>query len=117
MRVLQLRGQLNLAAEALHVDAGCQLGRKDLHHDAPLECALHGHEHAGHASAAEFPFEEELAVEGALESGWEVAHGTLMKNQWSGVDTARYSPLNPGGEAGPGWRTSLPSRTLLPSCC
>mgnify|MGYP007089522671 CR=1 FL=1 len=81
MRLLQRRGEPDLAREALNAETLRELLREHLHHHAPLQCALRGHEDTGHASAAEFPFKEELAVEGALKSGLEVAHGKLTENR------------------------------------
>ena len=90
MGMLELRRQLNFAAEALHIDAGCQLGGEHFHHHAALEGALRGHEDARHASPTELALDQELAVKGALESILEVAHGLLTRNQRSGTVTARY---------------------------
>ncbi len=76
MRMLKLGGELNLAAEALDVDAGGELGQEDLYHHPPAEGPLLGHEHARHASAAQLPLELVGLAEGELKLLLEVAaHG------------------------------------------
>ncbi len=51
--MLQSRSQPHLAPEALSINFGGQLGRKDLDHHAAAERYLLGHENAAHAAAAQ----------------------------------------------------------------
>jgi hypothetical protein len=58
LRLLEARGELDLALEAVDVDARQQIGRQHLHHDLPPQRGLLGQEHRGHASPAELALEE-----------------------------------------------------------
>ena len=51
--MLELRGEHDLAAEAVDVHAAGELAGQHLHDDAPLQRGLLGEEDAAHASAAE----------------------------------------------------------------
>ena len=53
MRVLQLGGQLDLAAEPLDVDRGGEIRGQHLHHDLPPKCHLLREIDAAHAAAAQ----------------------------------------------------------------
>ena len=53
VRMLQRRGELDLAPKALDVDAGRHLGREHLHDDAPSERRLLGEEDVRHSAATE----------------------------------------------------------------
>ena len=65
--MLQPRCDLDLAAEAVDVHAGNQLGREQLDHDAATERCLFGHEHARHATAAELTLDGVRGAERGLE--------------------------------------------------
>ena len=67
MRVLELRADLDLAAEALVVHPRRELGREDLHHDLPLQRHVGGDEDARHPAAAQLAFELVLRGQGLLE--------------------------------------------------
>ena len=51
--LLQPRGELDLAVEALGADVGCELGGEDFDDDEAIEPDLAGEEDARHAAAAE----------------------------------------------------------------
>src|SRR5688572_18409336 len=57
VRVLQLRGELNLPLEPLEVDCGGQLGREKLDDDFPVESRVGRHKDARHAATAELVLE------------------------------------------------------------
>ena len=63
MRVLQLRGDLNLAAEPVDVHPG-ELGVQHLHDHLTVEGALAGEKHAAHPAAAELALNGERIAEG-----------------------------------------------------
>ena len=67
VRVLQLRRDLNLATEPLHVHAG-QLGVEHLDHYLSVEGAFAGEKHAAHPAAAELALDGERIAEGFLQS-------------------------------------------------
>ena len=69
MRVLQLRGQADLAAESLAAHRCRQLGRQHLDHDLPLEPELFGQEHPAHRPATELPLDAIAALEGRRQLG------------------------------------------------
>jgi hypothetical protein len=50
--VLERRGQVDLAAEAVDAQARGEVGRQDLDHHRPAEAGLLGHEYAAHGAAA-----------------------------------------------------------------
>ena len=52
-----MRGDLDLSTEAVAVDAGRELRRKNLYDDAATEDAVDGHEHATHAATYELAIE------------------------------------------------------------
>jgi hypothetical protein len=58
MWVLELRGQLDFAAEPLHVHARCQLGEEHLHHNLSVEHPLERKENARHAPAPELALQQ-----------------------------------------------------------
>ena len=74
LRLLQARGELDLAAEAVDVDASDEVRRQHFDHDLPPERGLLGHEHACHPAAAELAFERVGGAEGGLEVVAEVGH-------------------------------------------
>jgi len=51
VRVLELRRDLDLAAESITVHAGGEGGRKDFDHNIPIQRALRREEHSAHAAA------------------------------------------------------------------
>ena len=84
VRMLQPRGEQDLALEAFERHLRRGLGREDLDHDLAAEGGLFGHEHARHATAAEFALDGVAAAQGRLELVAQVGRG-----QWGsgGVDT------------------------------
>ena len=75
VRVLEPRGELDLALEALDVDGGAGLRRQHLDDDLPAQPGLLGKEDAAHAAAAQLPEEAVGVAEGGLEALLEVGHG------------------------------------------
>ena len=63
VRVLQPRGDADLAREPLGAHPLGELGREHLHDDAPAERRLLGHEHARHPAAAELALEGVAALQ------------------------------------------------------
>jgi hypothetical protein len=59
VRMLQPRRELDLAPEALAVDAGGEVGREHLHHHRPPERTLLGQVHAAHPPARQLAPEHE----------------------------------------------------------
>ena len=57
VRMLKLRGELDLAAEPVDAHARRELGQKHLHHDLPPQRDLRRHEHPRHAAAPELALE------------------------------------------------------------
>ena len=57
MWMLKLRGDLDLSAEAVAIDAGGQLGWQHLHDDVAAEHAVDGHEDAAHAATRQLTIE------------------------------------------------------------
>jgi hypothetical protein len=96
VRVLQACGELDLAAEAVDVEALRQLWGQDLDDDFAAEGLLGGDEHARHSAAAEFAFEHVGVAKGGLELVAEVwgRHGVNVTTLW----------LCPGARSrSPGW--------------
>src|SRR2546423_12970345 len=67
VRVLEHRGQMNLAAESVHVDADSEVRKQDFHHDPATQRRVLSHEDPRHATAAELPLERIARAERALE--------------------------------------------------
>jgi hypothetical protein len=67
VRMLELCGELNLAAESLEIDSGRELGRQNFHDYFSSERSLLGEEYARHASASELALEGVIVADGALE--------------------------------------------------
>ena len=65
--MLELGGELDLAAEAVDVDAGGELGREHLDHDLPARAPFLGQEDAAHPAAAELALEAVRAAERVLQ--------------------------------------------------
>jgi hypothetical protein len=79
--MLELRGEVDLAAESLDADLGGQLGRQHLDDHFTAETPFFGHEHARH-TAAELVLERVVTAKGRLESLAKVGvHGS-----WSAVE-------------------------------
>ena len=57
VRMLERRGQLDLAAEPVQAHAGREFRRQHLDHDLPAELRLLRHEHPAHGTAAELAAE------------------------------------------------------------
>lgn len=72
VRVLQLRGKLNLAAESLDVHGRGEVGRKYLYYDFASERQLLGNKHPRHSAAAQLALEGVVTAEGLLEAVLEV---------------------------------------------
>ncbi len=60
MRMLEPCGELDLAAEAVLVDAGRHLGRQDLDHHLPRQLYVLGQEDPAHSATAEFTLDAEV---------------------------------------------------------
>jgi hypothetical protein len=73
--VLERRGQVDLAAEAVEAQAGGEVGREDLDHDRPAEAGLLGQEDAAHGAAAELAAEDVAVAEGGAELVERVGQG------------------------------------------
>jgi hypothetical protein len=67
VRVLQARGDGNLATEAIHRDMPGSLRRKHFHHHGPTQRDIFGNEDAGHSTAAEFVDDAECVSERGLQ--------------------------------------------------
>ena len=67
MRMLQARGQQDLAPESFGADTGGEVRRQHLDDHAPSERALFGDEDAAHAAAAQLALECVRAGECRLE--------------------------------------------------
>jgi len=75
--MLERGRELDLPVEPLSVDPRRELGRQDLHYDAPPEPDFLGDEHPAHAAAAELPLHTVRGAEGGLETLAEVGgHGS-----------------------------------------
>jgi hypothetical protein len=74
MRMLQLRRNLDLAAETLAIDAGCELGRQYFYHDLSAEGSVGGDENATHARAGELALYVIRGCKRGSELIFEVAH-------------------------------------------
>jgi len=66
MRMLQLRSELNLAAETVEHHFSRQLGREDLKDYFPAEGNLVGEEDTGHAAAAKLSFDRVAGTKSGL---------------------------------------------------
>lgn len=95
MRVLQTRGELNLQPEALSLDLGSQLARKNFHCDPPSENLVVGDEQPAHRPAMKLPLEGVCLPEGFSqrfkEFGQEIYSGM---NRYSCVPTGNRESLN-----------------------
>jgi len=67
VRMLQPRGQEDLALEPFAADAGSEIGRQHLDDHTARKRALLGDDHAAHGTAAELPFDGVCAGERSLE--------------------------------------------------
>ncbi len=93
--VLQRGGELDLAAEALGIDAGRELGGQHLDDDAAAQRHLFGQEHAAHTAAAELPLDPVGRSDGLLELLSQVGHRARSEDRGArGVGAKRR------GEAG-----------------
>ena len=104
MRVLQLRGELDLAAEAVDVETRAELGRQHLDDDLAAERRLLGDEHAAHPPAAELALEAVGAAERRLQPGQQVGHGGPMEGGSRSTIRPGVGPSQSpvGTEYGPG---------------
>ena len=75
VRMLQLRSQVDLASEALAVDARGELGREDLHHHGSSQRLLGGQVDVAHAAAGELSLDRIGGRERSLEPLEEGIHG------------------------------------------
>ena len=78
VRMLQRRGELDLAVEAVDADLRRQLGRQDFDDDLAGEPGFFGEEHAAHAAAAQLPLDAIRRPEGGLQAVGELGHGTKV---------------------------------------
>ncbi len=67
MRMLQSRRELNLPAESVDVDSGCEIGRKNFYDDLPIKLNLSCDKDARHPRAAELTIDSICAPENFLE--------------------------------------------------
>jgi len=67
VRVLQRRGELDLAPEALDVHAGGHFRWQHFHYDAAPQRDFVREKHARHAAATQLPIERVTAAEGTLQ--------------------------------------------------
>ena len=80
--VLEARGDLDLAGEALGAEGGGELGTEDLDGDAAVVLQVFGEVDGGHAALAELPLDAVAAGEGGLEAGHRVGHVGLWRSGW-----------------------------------
>ena len=80
VRVLQLRGDLDLSAEAVAIDAGGQLRREHLHDDVSAEHAVDGDEDAAHPATGQLVIELIVGPQRILEVLSEFCHRPLRKH-------------------------------------
>src|SRR5688572_26089163 len=78
MRMLERSGELDLAAEPLHVDTRCQLRREDLDNHLPSQGGLSGYEDPTHSAAAELALDGVRATQRALETVSQIRHPRLV---------------------------------------
>src|SRR5438094_8995937 len=78
--MLQRGGELDLAAEALGVQAGRHLRGQDFHHDLPLELALLSQKDPAHPTPAELLLDPVGVAEGGLQASQNVAHGAYDRS-------------------------------------
>ncbi len=74
VRVLQLRGELDLAAESLHAQGCRQVGRQHLDDHLTTERSLLGLVDAAHAAGAELPFESVGGGQRGLQAIGQLGH-------------------------------------------
>ncbi len=72
--MLQCGRELYLASESVDADRGSHLRRQNLDYDLCLEVRVFGEEHAGHASATEFPLDAVGIAERLLDLVAQVTH-------------------------------------------
>jgi hypothetical protein len=60
--------------EPLAIDAGGEVRRQDLHDDLPPETRIMGHEHAGHAAAAQLTLEPVALAKAGLHAVPQLGH-------------------------------------------
>ena len=107
MRVLELRSEEDLAAEALDGDPREEFGCEHLDDDAAVERALARQIRARHPATAQLTFEDVLVAERLFEAGSQVFHAVRI------LGSAEYAPEVAGGPAQPRWvsRRARPSMT------
>ena len=96
-RVLQSRRELRFPGEPVGAQSLRELRFQHLHHDAPAECDLLGHEDARHASATQLALDAVLAAEEVVEAVAKVGCGrqVLWLRGWSrGTVSAVRRPVN-----------------------
>ena len=86
MRVLELRRQVDLAAESFTAHGRRQLGRQHLDHDLPLEAELLGQEDPAQRSAAELPVDAIAAVQGSPELRRDIGAAARYDGRGGGPD-------------------------------
>jgi hypothetical protein len=86
MRVLKPCGELDLAAETICVESGCEIGREDFDHYLAVELGVCRDEDARHASAAELAVDTVGRSEDFLELRLQV-WAQAAPCGWSGLNT------------------------------
>ena len=87
VRMLELRGELDLAPEPVDVHPRGEIGRQHLDDDRPRQRALPGDEHAAHPPAHELAIELVGGSEGGGQAFAEGIHG--VGNRESGIGNRR----------------------------
>jgi hypothetical protein len=102
VRVLEPRGQLDLAAEALDAEPGGQVEGEQLDHDAPDEGGLLRQEDVRHPPAAELALDGVGAAEGGLQLGGQIGHGLLGHGgeRWSACARPSSRAAHPDARRG-----------------
>ena len=77
MRVLQLRGELDLAPEPLDVDGRGEIRQQHLHHHFASERSVLGDEDPRHAAATELALEDVGGAQCCLELVPEIGHSRM----------------------------------------
>jgi hypothetical protein len=75
MGVLELRRQLNLPFEPLHVDTGSHIGRQDLDHDLAAEPHFVRQENTAHPSTTELALDAVGATDNGFQTVTQIGQG------------------------------------------
>ena len=74
VRMLELSGELDLAAESIDADGRRHFGWQNFHHDLSAESGFVRNEHARHAAAPELVLEDERVAKRGLQLIAELCH-------------------------------------------